>query len=130
MGVEGFYGKLDDDGVSGSGDDDAAGGENGAVPVVNLDIVQIGGFATSNEDARAVLGFDGFDTVGIEATADEADLFSWDGQFGCRQHQVVFDQQVEFGVAFPEAGADGVGKTEVLVLLAPGEVGDADVEYT
>ena len=76
------------------------------------------------------MSFDGGNTVGIEAAADEADLFSWDGQFRCRQHQVVFDQEVEFGVDFPETVDDGVGKTEELVLLAPGEVGDADVAHT
>ena len=76
------------------------------------------------------MGFDGGDTVGIEVAADEAGLFSWDGQFGRRQHQVVFDQEIEFGVDFPEASDDGIGKTEELVLLAPGEVGDADVAHT
>ena len=114
----------------GSGDVDAAGGEDGAVPVVDFDVVQVGRFSAGYEDARAVLGFDGGDAVGIEAAADEADLFSWDGQFGCRQHQVVFDQEVEFGVDFLEAGDDGFGKAEELVLLAPGEVGDADVAHT
>ena len=73
--------------------------------------------------------FDGGDAVGIEAAADEADLFSWDCQFRCLQHQVVFDQEVEFGVDFPEAGDDGVGKSEELVLLAPGKIGDADVAH-
>ena len=82
MGVEGFDGKLDDSGVSGSGDVDAACGEDGAVPVGDLDIQQAGGFAASDEYARAVLSFDGCDAVGIEAAADEADLFSWDSQFG------------------------------------------------
>ena len=47
-----------------------------------------------------------------------------------RQHQVVLDQEVEFGVDFPETGDDGVGKAEELVLLEPGEVGDADVAHT
>ena len=47
-----------------------------------------------------------------------------------QQHQVIFDQEVEFGVDFPEAGDEGFGKAEVLVLLAPSEVGDADVAYT
>ena len=130
MGVEGFDGKLDDVGVGGSGDFDAARCEDGAVVVVDLDIQQAGGFAASDEYTRAVLSFDGCDAVGIEAAADEADLFSWDGQFGCRQHQVVFDQEVEFGVDFPEPVDDGVGKAEELVLLAPGEVGDADVAHT
>ena len=130
MGVEGFDGELDDGGVAGSGDVDAAGGEDGAVVVVDLDVVQVGGFATGDEDAWAVLCFDGCDAVGIEAAADEADLFSWDSQFGCRQHQVVFDQEVEFGVDFPEAVDDGVGKAKELVLFAPGEVGDADVAHT
>ena len=74
--------------------------------------------------------FDGGDAVGIEAAADEADLFSWDCQFRCRQHQVVLDQKIEFGVDFPETVDDGVGKTEVLVLLAPGEVSNADVAHT
>jgi len=74
--------------------------------------------------------FDGCDTVGIEAPADETDLFSWNSQFRCRQHKIVFDQEVEFGVDFPEAVDDGVGKAEELVLLAPGEVGDADVAHT
>ena len=130
MGVEGFDGELDDGGVAGSGDVDAAGGEDGAIVVVDLDVIQVGRFAAGDEDAWAVLGFDGGDAVGIEAAADEADLFSWDGQFGCRQHQVVFDQEVQFGVDFPEAGDDGVGKTKELVLLAPGEIGDADVAHT
>ena len=130
MGVEGFDGKLDDGGISGSGDVDAASGEDGAVPVVNLDVVQIGRFTAGDENAWAVLGFDGGDAVGVEAAADEACLFSWDGQFGCRQHQVVFNQEVEFGVDFPEAVDDGVGKAEELVLLAPGEVGDTDVAHT
>ena len=74
--------------------------------------------------------FDGGDAIGIEATADENDLFSWDGQFGCRQHQIVFNQEVEFGVDLPEAGDDGFGKAKELVLFAPGEVGDADVAHT
>lgn len=130
MGIEGFDGKLDDGGVAGSGDVDAACGEDGAVPVGDLDIQQAGGFAASDEDARAVLGFDGGDAVGIETAADEADFFSWDGQFGCRQHQVVFDQEVQFGVDFPESGDDGVGKAKELVLLAPCEVSDADVAHT
>ena len=76
MGVEGFDGKLDDGGVAGSGDVDAAGGEDGSFVVVDLDIFQVGGFAAGDEDARAILGFDGGDAVGIEAAADEADLFS------------------------------------------------------
>ena len=130
MGVEGFDGELDHGGVAGSGNVDAAGCEDGAVVVVDLDVVQVGRFAASDEDAWAVLGFDGGNTFGIEAAADEADLFSWDGQFGSRQHQVVLDQEVEFGVDFPETVDDGVGKTEELVLLAPGEVGDADVAHT
>ena len=130
MGVEGFDGKLDDGGVAGSGDVDAAGGEDGAVVVIDLDVVQVCGFAAGNEDAQAVLGSDGCNAVVIEAAADETDLFSWDGQFGRWQHQVVFDQDVEFGVDFPEAGDDGVGKAEELVLLAPGEVGDTDVAHT
>ena len=98
MGVEGFDGKLDDGGIGSSSDVDAAGGEDGAVPVVDLDVIQVGRFAAGDENARTVLGFDGGDTVGIEAAADEAGLFSWNGQFGRRQHQVVFDQKVEFGV--------------------------------
>lgn len=130
MGVEGFDGESDDGGVAGSGDVDAAGGEDGAVEVVDLNVIQVGRLAASDEDARAVLGFDGGDAVGIETAADEANLFSWNGQFGCRQHQVVLDQEVEFGVDFPEAGNDGVGKAKELVLLAPGEVGDADVAHT
>ena len=130
MGVEGFDGELDDGGVSGSDDVDAAGGEDGAIVVVDLDIVQIGRLAAGDEDARTVLLFDGCNAVGIKAAADESDLFSWDGQFGCRQHQVVFDQEIEFGVDFPEAGDDGVGKAEVLVLFAPSEVGDSDVAHT
>ena len=130
MGVEGFDGELDDGGVAGSGDVDAAGGEDGVVVVVDLDVIQVGGFTAGDEDAWAVLGFDGGDAIGIEAAADEADLFSWDIQVMGRQHQVVFDQEVEFGVDFPEAGDDGFGKSEELVLLAPGEVGDADVAHT
>ena len=74
--------------------------------------------------------FDGGDAIGIEATADENDLFSWDGQFGCRQHQIVFNQEVEFGVDLSETGDDGFGQAEVLVLLVPGEVSDADVAHT
>ena len=77
----------------------------------------------------AVLFFDGGDAVN-EAAADEADLFSWGGQFGCRQYQVVFDQEVQFSIDFTETVYDGVGKAEELVLLAPGEVGDADVAHT
>ena len=130
MGVEGFDGKLDDVGISGSGDIDAAGHEDGTVIVVDLDIHQAGGFAASDEDAWALLSFDGCDAVGIEAAADKTDLFSWDGQFGCRQHQVAFDQEVEFGVDFPEPGDDGVGKAEELVLFAPSEVGDTYVAHT
>ena len=130
MGVEGFDGELDDGGVAGSGDIDAAGCEDGAVVVVDLDVIQVGRFAAGDEDAVAVLFFDCCDAVGIEAAADEAGLFSWNSQLGRRQHQVVFDQEVEFGVDFPEAGDDGVGKTEELVLFAPSEVGDADVAHT
>ena len=130
MGVEGFDGKLDDVGVSGSGDVDAAGREDGTVVVVDLNIHQAGGFTASNENARTVLFFDGCNAIGIEAAADEADLFSWDGQFGCRQHQVVFDQEVEFGIDFPETGDKGFGKAKELVLLAPSEVGDADIAHT
>ena len=100
------------------------------VVVVDLDVVQVGRFTAGDEDAWAVLSFDGGDTVGIEAAADEADLFSWGGQFGRRQHQIVLNQEVEFGVNFSETGDDGVGKSEELVLLAPGEVGDADVAHT
>ena len=130
MGAKGFDGKLNDSGVFSCSDIDAAGGENGSFVVVDLDIHQAGGFAASDEDARAVLSFDGCDTGAIEAAADEAGLFFWDCQLGCRQHQVVFDQEVEFGVDFPETVDDGVGKAEELVLLAPGEVGDADVAHT
>ena len=130
MGVEGFDWELNDGGVAGSGDVDAAGGEDGAIVVVDLDVIQVGRFAAGDEDARAVLGFNGSDAVGIEATADEADLFSWDSKFRCRQHQIVFDQEVEFGVDFPESVDDGVGKTKELVLLAPCEVGYADVAHT
>ena len=83
---------MDDFGVAGSSDIDAAGCKDGAVVVVDLDIMQVGGFAAGDEDARAVLGFNDGDAVGVEAAADEANLFSWDGQFGRRQHQVVFDQ--------------------------------------
>ena len=129
MGVEGFDGKLDDVGVAGSSDVNAAGSEDGAVVVFNLDVVQVGRLAAGDEDAWAILGLDGGDTIGIEASADEADLFSWDGQFRRRQHQVIFDQKIEFGVDFPEAGDDCVGKAEELVLLAPGEVGDANVAH-
>ena len=82
MGIEGFDRKFDDGGVAGSGDIDAACGEDGAVPVGDLDIQQAGGFAASDEYARAALSFDGCDAVGIEAAVDEADLFSWDSQFG------------------------------------------------
>ena len=128
MGVEGFDGELDDFG--GAGYVDAASGEDGAIVVVDLDVVQVGRLTAGDEDARTVLGFDGGDAVGIEATANEADLFPWDGQFGCRQHQVVFDQEVDFGINFPESVDDGVGKAKELVLLAPGEVGDADVAHT
>ena len=130
MGVEGFDRELDDGGISGSGDIDTAGGEDGAVVVVDLDVVQVGRFAAGDEDAWAVLFFDGCDAVRIEAAADEADLFSWDGQLGCRQHQIVFDQEVEFGVDFPETVDYGVGKAKKFVLLAPSEVGDADVPHT
>ena len=130
MGIEGFDGKLDDSGVFSCNDIDAAGGENGSFVVVDLDIHQAGGFAASDEDAWTVLGFDGGDAVGIEAAADEAGLFSWDCQLGRRQHQVVFDQEVKFGVDFPESVDDGIGKTKELVLLAPSEVGDADVAHT
>ena len=130
MGIEGFDGELDDVGISGCGDVDATCGEDGAFVVVDLNVIQVGRFAAGHKDARAVLGFDGGDSFGIEAAADEADLFSWYGQFGCRQHQVVFNQEVEFGVDFPEAGDDGFGKAEELVLLAPGEVGDADIAHT
>ena len=128
MGVEGFDGELDDCGVSGSGD--AAGCEDGAVVVVDLYVVQISGFAASDEDAWSILGFNDGDAVGVEAAADEADLFSWYRQFRCRQHQVVFDQKVEFGVDSPETIDDGVGKAKEFVLLAPGEVGDAYVTHT
>ena len=121
---------MDNGSITGSGDVDAAGGEDGAVVIVDLDVIQVGGFAAGDEDAWAVLRFDGGDAVGIKAAADEAYLFSWDGQFGCRQHQVVFDQEVEFGVDFPETIDDGIGKAKEFVLLAPGEVGDADVAHT
>lgn len=129
VGVEGFDGQLDDSCIGIGRDIDAAGGEDGTVVVVDLDVVQVGRLAAGDEDTGAVLGFDGGDAVGIETAADEADLFSWNGQFGCRQHQVVLDQEVEFGVDFPEAGNDGVGKAKELVLLAPGEIGDADVAH-
>ena len=78
MGVEGFDRELDDGGISGSGDIDTAGGEDGAVVVVDLDVVQVGRFAAGDEDAWAVLFFDGCDAVRIEAAAEEADLFSWE----------------------------------------------------
>ena len=42
MGVEGFDVELDDGGIPGSGDVDATGCEDGAVVVVDLDVVQIG----------------------------------------------------------------------------------------
>ena len=76
MGVEGFDGKLDDSGVSVSGDVDTAGREDSTVVVVDLDIHKAGGFAAGDEYARTVLSFDGGDAVGIKATADEAGLFS------------------------------------------------------
>ena len=84
MGVEGFDGQLDDSCIGIGRDIDAAGGENGSFVVVDLDVHQAGGFAASDEDARAVLSFDGGDAIGIEAAADEVGLFSWDGQLGCR----------------------------------------------
>ena len=130
MGVEGFYGKLDDSGVSCSSDVDAAGSEDGTVPVVDLDIFQVGRLAAGDEDAWAILFFDGCDAVGIEASADGAYLFSWNGQFGRQQHQVVFDQEIQFSVDFPESVDDGVRKTKEFVLFAPGEVGDADIALT
>ena len=130
MGVEGFDGKLDDIGVAGCGDVDTAGREDSTVVVVDLDIHQAGGFAAGDEYARTVLSFYGGDAVGIKATADEADLISWNSQFRCRQHQVIFDQKVNFGVDFSETVNDGVGKTKKLVLLAPGEVGDTDFAHT
>ena len=130
MGVEGFDGKLDDGGISGSADVDAAGGEDGAVVVVDLDVIQVGRLAAGNEYARTVLIFDGSNAVGIEASADEADLFSRDRQFGRRQHQVVLNHEIEFGVDLPKSGDECFGKAEVLVLLAPGEVGDANVAHT
>ena len=130
MGIEGFDGQLDDGCVSIGSDFDAAGCENGAGVVVDLDGIKVGGFAAGDEDTGAVLGFDGCDAVGIEFAGNEADLFSWDGEIMGRQHQVVFNQEVEFCVDFPEAGDDGFGKAEVLVLLAPGEVGDSDVAHT
>lgn len=130
MGVECFDGQLDDRCVGIGIDVNAAGGEDGAIVIVNLDVIQVGRFAAGDEDAGTVLGFDGGDAVGIEFAGDETDLFSWNVQVICRQHQVVLDQEVEFGVNFPEAGDNGLGKAEVLVLLAPGEVGDADVAHT
>ena len=84
MGIEGIDRKFNDGGVAGSGDVDTTGREDGTVVVVDLDIHQAGGLAASDEDAWAVLRFDGGDAVGIKAAADEAYLFSWDGQFGCR----------------------------------------------
>ena len=92
MGIEGFDGQLDNGGISGCGDVDAAGRKNGSFVVVDLDIYQASGFAAGNKEARAVLGFDDCDTVGIEAASDEAYSVSGDIQFGCWQHQVVFDQ--------------------------------------
>ena len=92
MGVEGFDGKLDDVGISGSGDIDAASRENRSFVVVDLDIHQTSRFAACDEYARTVLSLDGGDAVGVEAAADEAGLFFWDRQFRCRQHQVVFNQ--------------------------------------
>ena len=130
MGIEGFNWQLDNGGISGCGDVDAAGRKNGSFVVVDLDIYQASGFAAGNKEARAELGFDDCDTVGIEAAADEAGLFSWDEQLGCRQHQVVFNQDVKFGVDFPETVYEDFGKAEELVLLAPGEVGDANVAHT
>lgn len=118
------------DDIGGAGYVDATGGEDGAFVVVDLDVFKVGGFAAGDEDARAVLFIDGCDAVGIEAAADEADLFFRDVHFGCWQHKVVLDQEVEFGVDFPEAGDDGFGKAEELVLFAPGEVGDANVAHT
>ena len=128
VGVEGFDGQLDD--IGGAGYFDTASSKYSAGVIVDLDVIQIGGFTAGYEDARTVLVFDGCDAVWIEAAADEADLFSWDGQFWCGQHQVVFNQEIEFGVDFPESGDNGVGKAKELVLLAPGEVGDADVAHT
>ena len=130
MSVEGFDGKLNDSGVFSCSDIDAASRENGSFVVVDLDIHQASRFAACDEYTRAVLSFGSCDAVGIEAATDEADLFSWDGQFRRRQHQVIFDQEIEFGVDFPEAVDDGVGKAEELVLLAPSEVGDTDVAHT
>ena len=108
MGVEGFDGQLDD--VGGAGYIDAASGEDGAVVVVDLDVVQVGGFAAGYEDAGAVLFFDGCDPCWVELARDEADLFSRDSEIMRRQHQVVLDQEVEVGIDFLEAGDEGVGK--------------------
>jgi hypothetical protein len=83
-----------------------------------------------NEEARALLDFYDGDAVGGESVEDEADLFSRDGQFECRQFQVVFDEDIEFGVDFPESCTDSDGKAEQLMLLALGEVVDADVAHT
>jgi len=78
MGVEGFDWELYDDCVWVSGDINAAGGEDGAIVVVDLDVIQVCGFAAGDEDAWTVLGFDGCDSVGIEFARDETNLFSWD----------------------------------------------------
>jgi len=78
VGVEGFDGELDD--IGGAGYVDAAGREDSAGVVIDLDVVQVGGFAAGDEDARAVLCFDGCDAVRVEFAGDEADLFSWDGE--------------------------------------------------
>ena len=64
VGVEGFDGQLDD--VGGAGYVDAAGGEDGARVVVDLDVVQVGGLAAGDEDAGTVLFFDACDSVWIE----------------------------------------------------------------
>ena len=79
--------------------------------------------AASVENAWAVIGFN----AGDEVVADEANLCSWDRQFEGQKHQVVFDQEVEFGVYFPEAGDDGLGTSSELILLILGKVSDSDV---
>ena len=93
---------------SGFGDDDIDGGEV-VMSVEGFDgELDNGGVdAASVENAWAVIGFN----AGDEVVADEANLCSWDRQFEGQKHQVVFDQEVEFGVYFPEAGDDGLGKS-------------------
>ena len=62
---------------------DAAGGEDGAIVVVDLDVFQVDRFVVVYKDTSAVFFFDLSDSIHIKFARQEANLPSWNFQIMC-----------------------------------------------